>query len=286
MEYRYDAFISFAWRDLRRARRLHERLSAAGYVTWYAEQNLRGGSDLPKELWHGLEMSRYVFVVHSVHYAAGAWAERELSVATSDEINSRLTKIVFVKYDDTLVPYGMRQKLYIDYRNKKEQPFEQLKRLLDQASDGVIRGVAAAMASANDINAVRADAARLSAMARLRNEALAIEELTAIALNTAISRHASDSAAWAIGDVALGDTSIPIAAKARDAIELCVAKGNARIIGHMAWIAGEIVLGARNPDMRIWAAELIKRGEASDDPDTRKDFTFTRQRVSNQFRTP
>jgi hypothetical protein len=46
MDYRYDAFISFAWKDLARARRLHEQLSERGYVAWYAEKDARAGDSL------------------------------------------------------------------------------------------------------------------------------------------------------------------------------------------------------------------------------------------------
>jgi TIR domain len=284
MSYRYDAFISFAWPDLKRARWLHNQLTAAGYVTWYAEQDLRGGSDIPKELWLGLEMSRYIFVVHSKHYTGAVWAERELSVATSDEINSKITKIVFLTYDDEPVPFGMRHKLYIDFRNRNKQPLSQLEKLLDNASSGVIRGAAAAMIGSTDIAAIRADAARLSGIARLRGESLVVDELRDMLLRPSTPRHASDSAAWAIGDIGLWALSTSLAERVKDTVEQCIASGDSRLTAHMAWIAGEVYLGACRPDMRQWADALIAKGEMSLDPDAQKDFKFTRQRIAGLFR--
>jgi len=72
MDYRYDAFISFAWKDLVRARRLHEQLSERGYVTWYAEKDTRAGDSLGPVIQKGLVKSRYVFILHTKYYDGNA----------------------------------------------------------------------------------------------------------------------------------------------------------------------------------------------------------------------
>lgn len=284
MNFLYDAFISFAWRDLRRARRLQELLHAAGYVTWYAEQNLRGGEDIPKELWAGLERSRFVFVIHSKHYAGAAWAERELSVATTDEINCKVTKVVFLLFDDVPVPYGMRHKLYIDFRDPKKKPLDQVSRVLDQASDGVIRGVTAAMVRETNLTAIRAASSRLSEIAKRRGEELVVRELRALLLDPATPRQPSDSAAWALGDIGMADIPSSLAEAVRATMNDCVASSDARLIAHMAWIAGEMVMAARRPDMVEWADHMIKMGLSSTNPETRRDFEYTRERTLGRFR--
>jgi hypothetical protein len=285
MNFLHDAFISFAWRDLARARRLHEQLTALGYVTWYAEQNLRAGADIPTALWDALERSRYVFIVHSRHHGGAPWAERELSVATSDEVNSRLTKIVFLTFDDTAVPYGMRHKLYIDFRDAKKKPLTQLQRILDEASEGIIRGVASAMSGASDIDAIRSGAARLSAIARLRNEELVIHELRDMLLTPATPRHVSDSAAWAIGDIAVWSISDAFSVPIKETIERCISSGDSRLTAHMAYIAGEMAMAARNVGLRRWADALITAGEMSRDAELQAQFAFTRSRIGSLERS-
>jgi hypothetical protein len=283
VNYLHDAFISFAWRDLKRARSLHEQLKARGFVTWYAEQDLRGGDDMPASLWAGLEKSRFVFVVHSKHYDGAPWAGHELSVATADEVTSKMKKIVFLTFDDAKVPYGVRQKLYIDFRDRKTRPLERLIDVMNEASEGVIRGIAAAMLTAPDLPTLRECSHRLSAIARLREEDLVLQELGNLATAASTPRHVLDSVAWAIGDIGMAEISESFAKATRDLIERCLSKGDKHITAHIAWIAGEMTMAARTPGMKAWANTLIAIGETSSNPVSRQDFIFTRTRVSSPY---
>lgn len=279
MNYLYDAFISFAWKDLARARRLHEQLTERGYDTWYAERNMRAGDDLPKKLWDGLERSRYVFVIHSRHYAGAPWAERELSVATSDEINSRTTKIVFLTFDEAAVPYGMRQKLHVDFRDRKTHPLERLAALLDEASGAVIGGVARAMREAREIEAIRQCAHRLSAIARRRHELAALRAVSEILLDPPQSHHVADSAAWALGDIGVWDASDEFAREIQGVVERCIAAGDKRLINHMAYICGEMARASVNAGLRRWADALVTLHAAAENADVSVPFAFTRERI-------
>ena len=81
MHFEFDAFISFAWKDLARAGKLHERLKERGYVTRYARKELRAGQVLVERIFGDMAMSRFIFVIHSRHHAGGRWASKELTAA-------------------------------------------------------------------------------------------------------------------------------------------------------------------------------------------------------------
>ena len=283
MNFLYDAFVSFAWKDIRRARRLHEQLTELGYITWYAEKNMRGGDDMRKLLGEGLELSRYVFVIHSRHYSGAPWAERELSIATFDEVSSRTAKIVFLKFDDAPVPYDMRQKLYIDFSRDSKIALDQLVVRLDEASDGVIRGVADALLTATDINVIRSCAGRLSAIARLRSELLAVTSIAEILMKLPSNYHVTDSAAWALGDIGVWDIKEDFARAVEKTVVDCISTGNARLIDKIAFICGEMALSAKNLRLRKWALDLIKEHAASEDEKIRAPFVFTSKRITGQL---
>ncbi|HEY2070421.1 MAG TPA: toll/interleukin-1 receptor domain-containing protein [Rhizomicrobium sp.] len=279
VDFEYDAFISFAWKDIGRAQRLHERLAARGYITWYAEKNLRAGDDLFHRISEGMARSRYLFVIHSGNHARGKWANRELSAVGTDEIESGLTKVVCLKYDDTELPLLLRSKLYVDFRTRKPGPFEQLCGLLDESSDAVIKGTKANFLKATDINEIRNCAHRLSAMARGRHELGALRAASEILLSVPENYNVGDSAAWVVGDVGVWMDSDEVTREIMQVVPQVVATGDARLINHMAYICGEMALQAKSGTLQAWAGDFIAAQEASPDASVREPFQFTRERI-------
>lgn len=279
MDYRYDAFISFVWKDLGRARRLQQQLDERGYVTWYAERNMRAGDYLRSALWSGLARSRYVFILHSRHYTTARWAGHELDVAVQDEVSSGRTKIVVLKFDSTPILYGLSSKLHVDFTDRRRRPFDRLAELLDQASDGVITGVARAMSTTNNIDEIRDCAHRLSGFARRRGELLAVRCIADILRSPSAGYHVTDSAAWALGDIAVWATTSEFVREIQGVVEEAIASGNARLVDKMAYITGEMAAHAIGGELRHWATDLIERMAASDTPDVRTPFLITRERV-------
>lgn len=279
MDYRYDAFISFVWKDLGRARRLHKQLSDRGYVTWYAEKDMRAGDHLVPTLLKGLARSRYIFVVHTKDYGDTRWAGYELSVATTDEVDSGLKKIVALKYDDAPISYGLHAKLHIDFTDRRRKPLERLTALLDEASEGVIRGVARAMREATDINEIRDCAHRLSGFARRRGERLAVRAIAEILLSQPRGYHVTDSAAWALGDIAVWAPTREFVDDVKEVVVQAIATGNPRLVDKMAYICGEMAAHATDAELRRWADDLVDRHAASDVPSIRDPFLITKERV-------
>jgi hypothetical protein len=280
MDYRYDAFISFAWRDLARARRLHEQLSTRGYVTWYAEKDARAGDSLGPVIEQGVVKSRYVFILHTKYYDGNAgWAARELEWAATDEAASGVKKIVVLKYDQAPLFHRLAGTVYVDFTDRRRKPLDQLTALLDQAADGVIRGVGRAMREAKDINEIRDCAHRLSGFARRRREHLALEVIAGILLSKPASYHVGDSAAWALGDIAVWTPTPEFVEKVKDIVAQVVAAGDPRLIGHMAYICGEMAAHATDAGLMEWAREFIQRNAASTVSAVRDPFLVTIERI-------
>ncbi|MEJ1967738.1 MAG: toll/interleukin-1 receptor domain-containing protein [Rhizomicrobium sp.] len=280
MDFEYDAFISFAWKDIARARRLHERLTKRGYASWYAEKNLRLGEDLFHKISDGMARSRYLFVVHSRHHGGGAWAQRELAAVGADEIAGKMTKVICLKFDDTALPLILRSKLYVDFRSRKPDPFERICELLDQASDAVIAGTKASFLKATDVNEIRDCAHRLSSMARLRHEFGALRAASEILLSVPENYNVGDSAAWVLGDVGVWMDSKEMAQEIMQVVPQVIAAGDPRLINHMAYICGEMARQAKNERLKSWADSFIAGREASADASIREPFAATRQRIS------
>lgn len=280
MDYRYDAFISFAWKDLTRARRLHEQLSASGYITWYAEKDARAGDTLGPVIEQGLARSRYVFILHTKHYDGNAgWAARELEWTLADEARSGVKKIVVLKYDQAPLFHALEARVYVDFTDRRRKPIDQLTALLDDASDGVIRGVGRAMREATDINEIRDCAHRLSAFARRRREHLALDVIAEILLSKPASYHVGDSAAWALGDIAVWTPSPEFVEYVEKIVPQVIATGDPRLIGHMAYICGEMAAHASDAGLMQWARDFLEQNAASDDPAIRNPFLVTIDRI-------
>jgi len=280
MDYRHDAFISFAWKDLVRARRLHEQLSERGYVTWYAEKDSRAGDSLGPVIQKGVVKSRYVFILHTRYYDGNAgWVARELEWATADEAASGVKKIVVLKYGQTPLFNRLEGRVFVDFTDRRRRPLDQLTALLDEASDGVIRGVGRAMREATDINEIRDCAHRLSGFARRRREHLALEVIAEILLSQPASYHVGDSAAWALGDIAVWTPTREFVEDIEEIVKQVVAAGDPRLIGHMAYICGEMAAHATDPGLMKWAQEFIELNAASTLPAVRDPFVVTIQRI-------
>jgi hypothetical protein len=279
MHFEYDAFISFAWKDLARARRLHERLKERGYITWYAGSDLRAGQVLVNRVFGDMAKSRYVFVIHSRNHSSGKWADRELAIALTDEINSGQIKVIILKYDDTPLRQDLQSKLYIDFRVRKPDPLARLCELLDESSDAVIKGTKEHFLQATDVNEIRSCAHRLSAMARGRHEFGALRAASEILLSVPDNYNVGDSAAWVLGDVGVWMESEEMAREIMQVVPQVVATGDGRLINHMGWICGEMALQARNEALKSWADDFIDRQEACTDEAVREPFKTTRQRI-------
>ena len=206
-------------------------------------------------------------------------AARELEWATADEAGSGVKKIVVLKYDQTPLFSRLEGRVYVDFTDRRRKPLDQLTALLDEASDGVIRGVGRAMREATDINEIRDCAHRLSGFARRRREHLALEVIAEILLSQPAGYHVGDSAAWALGDIAVWTPAPEFVEDVKEIVPQVVATGDPRLIGHMAYICGEMAAHATDPGLMGWARDFIERNATSSVPAIRDPFVVTIERI-------
>jgi hypothetical protein len=224
--------------------------------------------------------SRYVFILHTKHYDCDAgWVARELEWAISSEADASVKKIVVLKYDDASLFERLEGRVYVDFIDRRRKPLDQLTALLDEASDGVIRGVGRAMREATDINEIRNCAHRLSGFARRRFEHLALDVIAEILLSQPISYHVGDSAAWALGDIAVWTPRQEFVEDIKKIVNQVLTTGDSRLIGHMAYICGEMAAHASDAGLMEWAREFIGRNAASAVPAVRDPFIVTIERI-------
>ena len=263
-----------------RARKLNEQLTGRGYVTWYAEKDARAGDGLAPIIEQGIGRSRYCFVLHTRHYDGSVgWAARELEWATASEADTNLKKIVVLKFDQAPLFHRLEDKVYVDLTDRRRKPLDQLAALLDEASDGVIRGVGRAMREATDVNEIRECAHRLSGFARRRREQLALDVIAEILLSKPTSYHVGDSAAWALGDIAAWTPGREFVENIKTIVVQVLDTGDARLIGHMAYICGEMATHAADHGLRQWAREFLRIQASSTVFAVRDPFTFTIERI-------
>jgi hypothetical protein len=229
---------------------------------------------------NGVAKSRYVFIIHTKCYDGNAgWAARELEWAITDEVASGLKKIVVLKYDQAPVFNLLEGRVYVYFTDRRRKPLNQLTALLDEASDGVIRGVGRAMREATDINEIRDCAHRLGGFARRRLEHLALEVIAEILLSRPASCHVGDSAAWALGDIAVWTPRGEFVEDVKKIVDQVVTAGDPCLVDHMAYICGEMAAHAIYPGLMEWAREFIERNAASATPSVRDPFVVTIERI-------
>ena len=135
------------------------------------------------------------------------------------------------------------------------------------------------MREATDINEIRDCAHRLSGFARRRREHLALEVIAEILLSQPTSYHVGDSAAWALGDIAVWTTTPEFVEDVKEIVGQVVAAGDPRLVGHMAYICGEMAAHATDAGLKSWARGFLERNAASTVPTVREPFLVTIERI-------
>ena len=79
----YDAFISYASKDLAFAEEAHRRLIAAGFSIWFDKIRLKPSYDWHKEIESGCENSRVLLPVLTPRWKNSDWTKFETYGAES-----------------------------------------------------------------------------------------------------------------------------------------------------------------------------------------------------------
>jgi hypothetical protein len=235
---------------------------------------IRAGQSIPASLGDGLARSRFLLIIHSRHHAGSRWAREELDTVRFDEVTSGENKVIVLRYDDTELPFDLRHKKWLDFHRRRKAVLEELAALIGETSGEIIRSVESAMMAGERIVEC---AHRLGDIARHRRDIGALRALGRLLRSPNLK--VVDSAAWAIGYVAIWAEAPDLLEDVRTVIADTVAEGNERRVDKIAYICGEIALDAIDPRLKEWSIALIRRCSLSDNPAVRNPFLYTRERV-------
>lgn len=102
-----DIFLSYARADQPKIERLAAALEEAGYSVWW-DKHIRGGAEFSRDIEAALHAAKAVIVAWSEHGAESEWVREEATFARDHH------KLIPVRLDDNLPPFGYRQRQAID----------------------------------------------------------------------------------------------------------------------------------------------------------------------------
>lgn len=98
----YSCFISYSSKDEEFARRLHERMRAAGLRVWFAPEDIKGGQKLHEQIDRAIQVHDRLLLVLSQESMRSEWVMTEIRKARKAEVKEgrrKLFPIRLVDYD-------------------------------------------------------------------------------------------------------------------------------------------------------------------------------------------
>jgi hypothetical protein len=96
----YSCFISYSSKDEEFARRLHERMRAAGLRVWFAPEHAMGGKKLLEQIEHAIQMHDRLLLVLSDHSILSEWVMTEIRRAREAERKEGHRKLFPIRLTD------------------------------------------------------------------------------------------------------------------------------------------------------------------------------------------
>ena len=96
----YSCFISYSGKDEEFARRLHQRMRAAGLRVWFAPEDLKGGDKLMDQLERAIQLHDRLLLVLSDHSIMSEWVMTEIRRAREAERKEGRRKLFPIRLTD------------------------------------------------------------------------------------------------------------------------------------------------------------------------------------------
>ncbi|RYD61351.1 MAG: toll/interleukin-1 receptor domain-containing protein, partial [Verrucomicrobiaceae bacterium] len=127
-----SVFLSHSSRDKAFARKLAERLVAAGVTVWLDEAELNVGDSLLDRISSAIETTDFVAAVISHTSVQSTWVQTELQMAMTRELADRRVRVLPILIEPCELPMYLRDKLYADFSlpDDFDAPFARLLRAL------------------------------------------------------------------------------------------------------------------------------------------------------------
>jgi TIR domain-containing protein/pentapeptide repeat protein len=96
----YSCFISYSSKDVEFARRLHERMRAAGLRVWFAPEEMKGGVKLHEQIFSAIQVHDKLLLVLSKESMKSAWVTTEIQRARKTELKENRRKLFPIRLVD------------------------------------------------------------------------------------------------------------------------------------------------------------------------------------------
>ena len=96
----YSCFISYSGKDEAFAKRLHQRMRAAGLRVWFAPEDMKGGEKLHEQLERAIQLHDRLLLVLSDTSIQSPWVEREIRHACQTERKEGRRKLFPIRLTD------------------------------------------------------------------------------------------------------------------------------------------------------------------------------------------
>jgi hypothetical protein len=96
----YSCFISYSTDDEKIAKRLYDRLVAAGVETWFAPENIHAGQKLHEQIYEAIRAKAKLLLVLSQHSMNSEWVKTEIRNARRSEVRDGKQKLFPIRLVD------------------------------------------------------------------------------------------------------------------------------------------------------------------------------------------
>lgn len=129
-----SVFLSHNSVDKPFVRELARDMKRAGIKVWIDEAEIKIGDSIVDKIGKGIDEADYVVVVLSPNSVDSPWVQRELQVATHQEIVGKRIKVLPVLYKDCNIPSYLEDKSFADFRDSANY-FTALQQILNSLVD-------------------------------------------------------------------------------------------------------------------------------------------------------
>ncbi|MEI7825228.1 MAG: toll/interleukin-1 receptor domain-containing protein [Chlorobiaceae bacterium] len=110
-----SVFISYSRGDKEIARQIRLKLESVGMRVWIDEGELLAGDSLIQKISEGVGDADYLVALVSEYSIESEWCQKEISLAATDGIKSRRTKVIPVRVGDVEMPRTLADVVYLDF---------------------------------------------------------------------------------------------------------------------------------------------------------------------------
>ena len=107
-------FLSHNYADKPFVRKLATDLESHGVRYWLDEAEIKVGESLVQKIREGIDNYDYLVAVLSPNSIESPWVQRELDIATNQEIAGRMVKVLPVMYQTVEMPGFLLGKRYVN----------------------------------------------------------------------------------------------------------------------------------------------------------------------------